>query len=377
MFALKDYEENKKASHNKEQLLDCFKISYRSLVNHKRNFSYQHVLEHSLNRLNLDFKESETDENLLSWFNKVYHFKRLELFDIEDLEEIIFHRPNYVQIIQAGKSQFNSIDLGLSQNDYNLSLETQCLKNGVEWNYSKPFASFKTQIGNLTFRLSLIHSSAQDGIFHKAFFRLISKSSFPLSNFTSDQETSEYIISLINQKKNILISGSTGSGKTSFIKSSLFNNKQDEHLIILEDTRELTNEFPHYTCLLSKDDESYSLKKYCEYAMRMRPDRIILGEMRGAEVVPFLLNMNNGHKGLMSTIHANSSIDAVSRVALLFELYSESKSITYEQVLKLITSNLDYVIHIENKKVVDISKIIGFSDGQIRFENIYSSKRNP
>jgi Flp pilus assembly CpaF family ATPase len=91
----------------------------------------------------------------------------------------------------------------------------------------------------------------------------------------------------------------------------------------------------------------------------MSPERMVLGEIRSHEVTPFIMAMNNGHKGFMSSIHANSASDALHRLALLFCLYSETKSLDFEMVLKLICKNIDIVVYMENKKVVEVIEVLG------------------
>jgi Flp pilus assembly CpaF family ATPase len=101
----------------------------------------------------------------------------------------------------------------------------------------------------------------------------------------------------------------------------------------------------------------------------MSPDRLIVGEMRSNEVVPFMLAMNTGHKGLMSTIHANSGVDALLRIALLFSLYSENHEIDFSLITKLTCKNIDYVIHMENKIIKEICRVIG-AEGETPFYEI-------
>ena len=108
-----------------------------------------------------------------------------------------------------------------------------------------------------------------------------------------------------------------------------------------------------------------------KYSMRMSPDRIILGEIRSAETESFLLAMNTGHNGLISTIHANSAKDAIERFALLFKIYS-SKDLSYELVLKLICNNIDYVIFLKNKSVKEVISVYGSEDNQIFYENLHN-----
>jgi len=128
------------------------------------------------------------------------------------------------------------------------------------------------------------------------------------------------------------------------------------------------------TSMLAKEKSGKkSLKDYCAYALRMSPDRLILGEMRSDEVVPFLLAMNTGHNGLMSTIHANSSVDAVSRLALLFSMYSVNKDMSFELITKLICKNIDYIIFLKDKSVFEVCRLIG-SEGDVPFfEKIYEN----
>ena len=148
----------------------------------------------------------------------------------------------------------------------------------------------------------------------------------------------------------------------------------EEHIIVLEDTYEILNQHPSQTSFLAnKEQNNKSLKDYCAYSLRMTPDRLIVGEMRSTEVVPFLLAMNTGHKGLMSTIHASSAVDALSRISLLFSLFSDSKDISFSLVTKLVCKNIDYVIHLEHKKITEIARVIG-SDAETPFyERLYEA----
>ena len=113
-----------------------------------------------------------------------------------------------------------------------------------------------------------------------------------------------------------------------------------------------------------------SLDKLLTYSLRMSPDRIILGEIRSEEILTFILGMNTGHKGIISSIHANNAKDALNRLAMLYSTYANS-NINYAMVLKLICSNIDYVVYIENKKIVEIIEVFG-SEGMNVFFDLVS-----
>ena len=139
---------------------------------------------------------------------------------------------------------------------------------------------------------------------------------------------------------------------------------------MLEDTQELHCTHPRLTRLISTQKEGRSLKDYLAHTLRLSPDRIILGEMRSHEVVPYLLAMNTGHKGLLSTLHASSAMDALLRVAQLFTLASGQKEISYQEVLKLVCRNVGYVVFMEKRQVTQIIKVFGSEGDQPLFDQI-------
>ncbi len=367
MFALKELTQTENLE---SEIHEIFLKRYKHTIQHKNRVTFEEILISSFSQLGIEHGGLSFPQ-LEKWFDKIYNMSFFKGIITDCTEEIIFHSPFKLQKVSKRGKQMEDIEHLSLVDDYSLILETLCQKCSIDWNTKNPFVSFKTIICGNQFRVTLIHKSTLATNSHKAFFRMQNNSVFPIDSYTSQVS---FIERTISEKQNVLISGSTGSGKTSFMKSLLNLVDRDDHIILMEDTEELANSFENITCMLSKDMDGYSLKNYCEYSMRMRPDRLILGEMRSHEVVPFLLSMNNGHKGLMSTIHANNAHDAILRSALLFEFYNESKSITYEQILKLISKDLDYVIHMENKNVVEIIKVIGFSNQQVRYEVIYSSK---
>lgn len=356
-----------------QDILLLFKNNYRRLITKSLNVSFNEIFEATLMELNIKRSSSDNTLFLENWFNNIHHHAYLQNFTKKPFTEIIFHSHQCVQVI--GLHEKNNFLLeNISADDFQLSLEVLALKNQVNWNFQEPFSSFNVRLGDLNLRATLIHFSTSANLKSKVFLRSIPTHTPSIDLFKLDQSPLEILKNIIADKKNVLISGGTGSGKTTLLRSLLALIPHDEHLIVLEDTYEILNHHPGQTSFLAnKEQNNKSLKDYCAYSLRMSPDRLIVGEMRSTEVVPFLLAMNTGHKGLMSTIHASSAVDALSRISLLFSLFSESNDISFALVTKLVCKNVDYVIHMEHKKIIEICRVIG-SDAETPFyERLYSA----
>lgn len=357
------------------EVLELFRSHYKKMSAKEFNLEFTSVLHSVLNELGINnFSLSEV-HFLKEWFNNIHHQYFLKnIFLHKNFNEIIFHSNEMVQILFHNKKEMIEVK-GLTLLDYQLSFEVFAQKNNIAWNFSEPFASFSTNINGHEFRATLIHHSTSANRKSKIFLRSMQKINPRLDLFEEESSIKNLLIDLIKSKRNILISGSTGSGKTTFLRALLSEIPPEEHIVILEDTHEIMTFSPNQTSLLSNSElTKKSLKDYCAYALRMSPDRLIVGEMRSTEVVPFMLAMNTGHTGLMSTIHANSAVDALSRIALLFSLYSGNLEIDFSLITKLACKNIHYVVHMENKNIKEICRVIG-SEGETPFyEKIYEKR---
>lgn len=290
---------------------------------------------------------------------------------MQEATEFFFHGPDNSQILKM-TGEKKSIQIPLGREDWQLWLEIISIHFKQNWNVEVPFVSFHGTLFNKNYRFSIVHGSTSPNGISKLFLRSIAPSPHALSAFGHTED----LIELIQKKKNVLIAGSTGSGKTSLLTSLLDFIPHEEHLVILEDTYEILSPHSHQTRFLAGTSKETSLKAYLSYSLRLSPDRIILGEMRSHEVIPFLMAMNTGHKGLMGTIHSSSAVDALHRVALLFSLYSGEVSLRFEKIMELICRNLNYVIFMEKKKVKEVIKILGCEKGVPFFEKLKVSSEN-
>lgn len=289
------------------------------------------------------------------------------LSDILNLEatEYFFHSVDHSQRLNYAGEKVG-IEIPLHADDWQLWLEILSIRFKQNWNVQNPFASFHGELFGKNYRLSLIHGSTSPHGLSKLMIRSLAKKSYALSSFGESQ----CLENLVKDKKNMLIAGSTGSGKTSLLTTLIDLVPPSEHLVVLEDTYEILSSHPHQTRLLAGHTPETSLKAYLSYALRLSPDRIVLGEMRSHEVVPFLMAMNTGHSGLMGTLHASSAHDALHRIALLFSLYSGEASLNFEKVMELLCRNLEYVVFMENKKVKEVIKVLGSDKGVAFYENV-------
>ena len=150
----------------------------------------------------------------------------------------------------------------------------------------------------------------------------------------------------IQSKKNILISGGTGTGKTTFLNACLKLIPQHERVITVEDTREVIVHQPNVAHLLfNEEDERVTALKIFKACLRLRPDRIFLSELRGAEVWPYLRATNSGHPGSLSTVHADTPEGALTQ--LVFMMQQAGSTSSEEQIRKYIKSIVNIVIQLK------------------------------
>lgn len=297
-------------------------------------------------------------EIIKNYFLNLTKWCFLENVLASEATEFFFHGPNHSQVLFLDGNK-RTIPLDISDADWQLWLEIVSIYFRQNWNVQQPFVSFYGKLFGKQFRFSLVHSSTSPEGKSKLVLRSLAGKPHPLSSFgdTSILDT------LVAKKNNLMIVGSTGSGKTSLLTSLLEKIPSEEHLIILEDTYEILSTHKYQTRFLAGSTFETSLKSYLSYSLRLSPDRIVLGEMRSHEVIPFLMAMNTGHKGLMGTIHASSAIDGIHRMALLFSLYSGETNLSFDRIMELICRNLECVVFMENKKVKEVIKILGCDKG--------------
>ena len=161
----------------------------------------------------------------------------------------------------------------------------------------------------------------------------------------------EFFRKAVLDKKNIVVSGATGSGKTTFMKSLVNQIPADERLITIEDARELFIDQPNVVHLLySKGGQSASnvtAKSCMEACLRMKPDRIVLAELRGDESFYFIRNCASGHPGSITSCHSGSIEQTWDQLALMVKASAEGAGLEFDTIKRLLMMTIDIVVHIK------------------------------
>lgn len=190
---------------------------------------------------------------------------------------------------------------------------------------------------------------------------------------------------LVKAKYNIFISGGTGSGKTTFLNALSNYIPNTERVITIEDSAELQIVGIDNLVKLetrnsnSSGKGSITIRDLIKTSLRMRPERIIVGEVRGAEALDMLQAMNTGHDGSLSTGHANSTVDMLSRLETMVLMGAEGLPI--EAIRQQIASAVDIIIHLSrlrdhSRKTMEITEVVGLKDGEIELNPLYVFEEN-
>ncbi len=213
--------------------------------------------------------------------------------------------------------------------------------------------------------------------------RKFSREAITMSRLIGWQSVSEEIVRfltcLVGAGYNIFISGGTGSGKTTFLNALSQYIPKEERILTIEDNAELRIlEVPNLVTLEARNANTegsgeVTIRDLIKTALRMRPDRIIVGEVRGAEAIDMLQALNTGHDGSLSTGHANSPRDMLSRLETMVLMGME---LPLSAIQRQIASGIDVIVHLgrlrdRSRKVLEITEVLEYKDGEILMNPLY------
>ncbi|QDT12345.1 CpaF family protein [Planctomycetes bacterium K23_9] len=204
-----------------------------------------------------------------------------------------------------------------------------------------------------------------------------------VDNGTLSQSMAAFLRAAVQARQSILISGGTGSGKTTMLNALSSCIPNDQRIITIEDSAELILQHPHVARLETRPAGSegvgeYSQRDLVRNSLRMRPDRIIVGEVRGAEALDMLQAMNTGHEGSLTTIHANDTVDAISRLEMMVAM--TGLDLPSAVVQSYIRSGISLVVHLARQQggsrcVMRISELLS-APGGMEFRHAFSYRRS-
>ena len=208
--------------------------------------------------------------------------------------------------------------------------------------------------------------------------RKFSRRILPLASFGPTTCT-DIVRDLVQQKVNVVVAGATSSGKTSLISSVSQSFAPTERIVCVEDTAELRVAHPHFVQLQTRPANSegvgeISLQSLVRASLRLRPDRLIVGEVRGSEVVDMLLALSSGHRGCWSTVHATSATETIDRLASM--VLRDSPQWSHSQAVATIRSAVGAIIFVQRTSARrrSITEIVRCSDSELH--TVYRSHDN-
>ncbi len=283
-----------------------------------------------------------------------------DLISDENITEVLVNGPRLVFFEKNGKLQKSS-DFFFDTSTYNQCIERISQMCHSYMNKEKPY--IETQVG--PFRFTLIFSDLSRGE-HLLSIRKQPKDIWTLEKLKSagwctDQQF-DLIQKILSEQKNFIFAGGTSSGKTSALQALINELSANERLVIIEDTQELRLCNQVSVSLLTRTDvlnknNDISMTDLLKRALRLRPDRIVIGEIRGAEATNLLMALATGHDGSFGSMHAKSADEALLRLEMLIQMGAPQWSL--HSIRRLIGLTVEYVFVVEKK------------NGQRRLEGIY------
>ena len=193
-----------------------------------------------------------------------------------------------------------------------------------------------------------------------------------------------FLEACVKSKMNIIISGGTGSGKTTLLNILSSFIDEEERIITIEDAAELKLHQSHVISLETRmvnyeGEGEITVRDLVRNSLRMRPDRIIVGEVRGKEAFDMLQAMNTGHEGSITTLHSNSPVDAINRLETM--MLMNDMELPVNAIRNYIEKAIDIVIQIDRlsdgkRKVTSISEVVGLKNDKVSLKEIFSFKEN-
>lgn len=366
---------------------DCFRVLRQRLMEKldlARELSDEEILEEID-----DMLLNGTQEEALSLREKIalrqelfYSVRKLdvlqELIDDNTVTEIMVNGPDHIFVERAGK--LRKWEKGFTSREKLEDVIQQIVgRCNRVINESMPICDARLENGARV--NAVIRPVALEG-------PILTIRRFPDTPITMEKlialgslppECAQFLATLVKARYSMVIGGGTGSGKTTFLGALSNYIPKDERLITIEDNAELkiqgVQNLVRLEAKMANVDggTSITIRDLIKTALRMRPDRIVVGEVRGGEAVDMLQALNTGHEGSLSTAHANSAEDMLSRLETMTLM---GVDLPLEAIRRQIASGVDILVHLgrmrdKSRKVLEITEVCGFENHEIKTRTLY------
>ena len=286
-------------------------------------------------------------ENQISSTVEITPFGALQpLIDAVDIEEIWINSPQRIYIARGGKSELTNIVLTTSE--LQSIMDRVLMWCGKRIDLSHPFVDARLPDGS-RLHIAIPEITAEHWAVNIRKHLMRGKSLQNLVEFdVMSGEISEYLVEAVHSQKNILVSGSTQAGKTTLLNALVSSVPIGERVITIEEVFELKPKIPDCVAMQTRSANldgvgEISIRRLIKEALRMRPSRLVIGEIRDAESLDLLIALNSGIPG-MATIHANSAQEAIRKLQTLPLLAGEN--ITQDFLTPTVFNAIDLVVHV-------------------------------
>lgn len=360
----------------KTRILDALDLSHdiqdeevKSIIHHRCNaFAKEHMLTIK--------KRVELEQYLFHALRKLDVLQ--ELLDDEEITEIMVNGANHIFYEKRGRL-YESEKHFSSREKLDDVIQQIAGSNNRMVNLSNPIVDTRLSDGS---RVNIVLSPISiDGA--AISIRKFPKKPYEMQDLIEMQAISEdaahFLQTLVLARYNIFVSGGTGSGKTTFLNALSQFIPMEERIITIEDSAELQLiDKPNLVRLETRNANAegvtaISIRELIRAALRMRPSMIVVGECRGAEALDVLQAMNTGHDGSLSTGHANSCKDMLSRLETMVLM---GMDLPLPAIRSQIASGIDIFVHLgrlrdKSRKVLSITEVEGFVEGEILLNELY------
>lgn len=333
----------------------------------------------------LDFSEKyrmtlvQKEQLATELFNSIKRLDILqELIDDDSITEIMINGPNHIFYEKAGRIYQWEKQFGEESKLYDIAQQIAAKSNRMV-NESIPILDTRLKNGS---RVNIVLPPvALDGpvITIRKFYS--SPITIPkLIQYGSlTEEAADFLKDAVRARYNIFISGGTGSGKTTFLNALSNYIPEDERVITIEDSAELQIQSVKNLVRLEtrnanvEGENAITIRDLIKSSLRMRPDRIVVGEVRGAEAVDMVTAMLTGHDGSLSTGHSNSPKDMLTRLETMIMM---GMDIPLAAIKNQVSSAIDIIVHLgrlrdKSRRVLHIYEVVGMKDGEIELNPLY------